>query len=397
MRFCDQAGSVQNLVNGKNQRIFTSVFSSNHSVIIATIFQVVQKVTFDTKQNFFFISIKEKVDRYFSERQIDPTGNSKLYVKSVIQVLSAPIIYTILVFFTPSSPWIALLLCSLLGVNLAIIGFNVMHEGGHQSFSKYKWLNRVSAYFLNVLGGNADFWKVKHNINHHTYTNIEGVDSDIDVRPFMRLHEGQPRHKLHRFQHFYWVFLYGISYVVWVYWDDSQKYFTGKIGKHMTAKKWDAKEHFIFWSTKIAYTFFYLILPILIVGWLKALIGFFVITFVTGLSISIVFQLAHVIQETNFPLPDKQTNKIQQEWAIHQVSTTANFATHSKALFWLLGGLNFQIEHHLFPRISHVHYPAISRFVKEACEEYNIAYHEHSSMLKAFISHLFFLKRLGAA
>lgn len=165
----------------------------------------------------------------------------------------------------------------------------------------------------------------------------------------------------------------------------------------MTAKKWDAKEHFIFWSTKIGYTFFYLVLPILIVGFVKALIGFFVITFVTGLAISIVFQLAHVVEETHFALPDKETKKIHEEWAIHQVGATANFATHNKLLFWLLGGLNFQIEHHLFPRISHVHYPVISRFVKEACAEYNIAYHEHSSMLKAFMSHLIFLRKLGAA
>lgn len=355
-----------------------------------------QKVTFDTKENSFFNAIKEKVDRYFAERHIDPAGNRRLYIKSGIQVLSALVLYTVLVFFTPVS-WIGLLLCVVLGLNLATIGFNVMHEGGHQSFSKHQWLNKVSSHFLNVLGGNAYFWKIKHNINHHTYTNIEGIDSDINVGPFMRLHQGQPLHKLHRFQHLYWVLLYGISYMAWVFYEDFTKYFTGKIAVHMDSRKLELKQHFIFWMTKVLYVGFYIILPVILVGWLKAFIGFFVITFVCGLAISIVFQLAHVVEGTEFTVPDTQPIKIKQEWAIHQVSATNNFATRSKILFWLLGGLNFQIEHHLFPRVSHIHYPQISRFVKETCAEYSIAYHEHSSMFKAFVSHLFYLRKLGTA
>lgn len=355
-----------------------------------------QKVTFDTKENSFFNAIKEKVDHYFSERQIDPAGNRRLYIKGGIQILSALVLYTVLVFFTPVS-WIALLLCVVLGLNLAAIGFNVMHEGGHQSFSKHQWLNKVSSHFLNVLGGNAYFWKIKHNINHHTYTNIEGIDSDINVQPFMRLHQGQPLHKLHRFQHLYWVLLYGISYMAWVFYEDFWKYFTGKIAVHMDSRKLELKQHFIFWTTKVLYIGFYIVLPIIIMGWLKAFIGFFVITFVCGLAISIVFQLAHVVEGTEFTMPDHETRKIKKEWAIHQVAATTNFATRSKILFWLLGGLNFQIEHHLFPRVSHIHYPQISRFVKETCAEYSVVYHEHSSMLKAFLSHLFYLRKLGTA
>jgi linoleoyl-CoA desaturase len=133
------------------------------------------------------------------------------------------------------------------------------------------------------------------------------------------------------------------------------------------------------------------------VGWLPALIGFLIITFVTGLSISIVFQLAHVVERTQFPSPNQHEGVAKQEWAIHQLSTTANFGTSSKWLYWLLGGLNFQIEHHLFPRISHIHYPQVSRFVKEACRESNIAYIEYTSMFKAIGSHLSHLKRLGRA
>jgi linoleoyl-CoA desaturase len=353
------------------------------------------KYTFDNSQASFFKALKENVDRYFTERKIDPSGNTKLYFKSILQVLSAAVLYVALVFFTPP-PLIAVALCLILGVNLAVIGFNVMHEGGHQSFSRHSWVNKTSAYFLNVLGGISYYWKIKHNINHHTYTNIEGMDSDIDVKPFMRLHEDQPLRAYHRFQHFYWVILYGVSYLAWIFYEDFEKYFSGKISPHSEAKKLAPREHFIFWFTKIMYITAYIVVPIIMVGWLPWLIGFLIITFTCGLVISIVFQLAHVVEGTQFH-DAHQAQKDKQEWALHQIGTTANFATSSKWLYWLLGGLNFQIEHHLFPRVSHIHYPQISRFVKEACRESNITYLEYTSIFKAIGSHLLHLRRLGSA
>ncbi len=354
------------------------------------------KVTFDNKQSPFFKTLKEKVDDYFSKTHLDPSGSKSLFFKGVIVVLSAVAIYGTLVFFTPA-PVVAMLLCAVFGLNLAVIGFNVMHEGGHQSFSKYAWINKISAYSLNALGGNSYFWKIKHNVNHHTFTNIEGMDSDIDVQPFMRLHEGQPRYWFHRFQHVYWVVLYSVSYIVWIFHDDFVKYFSGKINPHGERKRLELKEHFIFWATKLGYIGVYLVLPILMVGWLEALIGFLIIALVCGLAISVVFQLAHVVEDTRFPQVENEASKIDQEWALHQVATTANFDTHNKVISWLLGGLNFQIEHHLFPRISHIHYPKISELVKETCKEYNIRYVEYSTMFKALHSHLFHIRKLGLA
>ena len=355
---------------------------------------IMLKYTFDNSQGTFFKSLKSKVDSYFADKKLDPSGNGKLYFKSALQVFTAAALYVTLVFLTPI-PVVSIVLCLVLGLNLAVIGFNVMHEGGHSSFSKYSWMNKASAYFLNILGGNSYYWKIKHNINHHTYTNIEGMDSDIDVKPFMRLHEEQPRKWFHRFQHFYWVVLYGVSYLAWIFYEDFQKYFTGKVSMNSERKKLARKEHFIFWFTKLMYVSVYIVIPILMVGWLPWLIGFLIITFVTGLVISVVFQLAHVVEGTHFHSAHHQETK--QEWAIHQIGTTANFATTSKSLYWLLGGLNFQIEHHLFPRVSHIHYPQVSRFVKEACKESNIAYLEYTSMFKAIVSHLLHLKKLGSA
>lgn len=340
----------------------------------------------------FYHLLKQKVDQYFSSQNLHRAGNTPLYSKAIVQVLLATSLYVTLVFFTPPL-WISILLCVLLGLNLAVIGFNIMHEGGHQAFSKYPWINSVSAYFLNVLGGNTYYWKIKHNVNHHTFTNIEGMDSDIDVKPFMRLHKDQPLRTYHRFQHIYWIILYGISYIVWVFYEDFQKYATGKISDNTPQKRIPLKEHIIFWVTKLLYVTFYVIIPILTVGWLYWLIGFLIITFVCGVAISIVFQLAHVVEGTEFHVVDN--NRSKQDWAVHQVISTANFATSSRLLHWLLGGLNFQIEHHLFPRVSHIHYPAISRLVKETCHEFNITYHEYKTMYTALASHLVHLRKLG--
>jgi linoleoyl-CoA desaturase len=354
------------------------------------------KLSFQNNQSPFFRTLKGKVDKYFSQNQIHTSGNTKLYIKSIIQIVSAIGLYIALVFYTPGV-LVSIALCILLGINLGVIGFNVMHEGGHMCFSKHKWLNKVSGYFLNILGGNIYYWKIKHNINHHTYTNISGMDADIELEPFMRIHTEQTRRKFHRYQHIYAFFLYGISYMVWIFFEDFNKYFSKRATKVSEPKNIELQEHIIFWLSKISYISIYLVLPAFMIGFVPTIIGFVIIAFACGLSIGIVFQLAHVVEDTDFPTPNAESNKIEQEWAIHQLSTTANFATKNKIVSWLLGGLNFQVEHHLFPRISHIHYPIINQLVKETCLEFNVRYIEYSSMFGAFRSHIAHIKSMGRA
>lgn len=352
------------------------------------------KPTFQTGNQDFFKQLKGKVDHYFHANRLNRSGGAKLMLKSMIQFVSAVAVYVVLVFVQPDL-WLAIPLAVILGLHLAMLGFNVMHEGGHQSFSRIPWVNEVAAYFLNVLGGNTYFWKIKHNVNHHTYTNIHGSDSDINVEPFMRLHPSQPLRRAHRFQHIYWFFLYGISYVAWVFYEDFVKYFSNRIAQHRAAQPLAVREHVIFWITKLFYVAVFLVIPVYMTGWVHALAGFLLVTFTCGLFISIVFQLAHVVETTHFPVSAGADTHIQTDWALHQLQTTSNFGTRNRLLFWMLGGLNFQIEHHLFPRVSHIHYPAISRLVRETCEEFNVTYQEFGSMWSAFVSHLAFLRKAG--
>jgi linoleoyl-CoA desaturase len=355
------------------------------------------KIKFNNSNPEFFNTLKARVNVYFEDKSIKETGNYKLYTKTVILSTTLVLSYLWMVFFTPEAWWISILVCSLMGLNVAAIGFNVMHDGAHGSYSSKEWVNKFMGFSLNILGGNVYLWSQKHNINHHSYTNVEGLDDDIDIKPFIRVHSTQKRYWFHRFQHYYSLLLYGTTYLFWVFANDFNKYFTGKIALHTKMRKMDVPEHVNFWVSKGLYIFFFIVLPFYFVGVVPTIVGYLVMACVAGMVISVVFQLAHVVEEAEFITPTSDSMKIETEWAKHQINTTVNFATKSRSMSWLLGGLNFQVEHHLFPRISHVHYPAINKIVKQTCEEFGIMYKEFPTVMSAIRSHLMHLKAAGVA
>lgn len=355
------------------------------------------QTTFAKTPPVFFQRLRQVTDAYFREHNLKKTGDARLYWKTVILLTALVSLYVVLVFFTPGNTWLALALCAVLGLVLASVGFNVMHDGAHGCYSSRKWVNELMGHSLNLMGGSVYFWKMKHNQNHHTFTNVEGMDDDIDIEPFVRVHTGQKRRWYHRFQHIYALLLYGTTYLFWIFYNDMRKYFTGKVSRETRMKPMKRKEHIIFWATKLGYVAVFLVVPMLKVGVVPTLVGYGVMVFVTGIFISVVFQLAHVVEGMDFVDPVTDGNEIGNEWAIHQMHTTANFATGNRVWNWLFGGLNFQVEHHLFPLISHVHYPAINKRLKEVCAEFNVPYHEFPSLRSALRSHLAHLRQVGMA
>jgi linoleoyl-CoA desaturase len=348
---------------------------------------------FSNIPNSFHAELKKRVSDYFEEVGKATTGNYNLFIKAVILMVGFTFVYIHLVFFTPNVFW-QVIESIILGGFVAAIGFNVMHDGAHGSFSKYKWVNVFAAFSLNILGGNSFMWNMKHNVIHHAYTNVDGVDDDIDIQPWMRMSATQKKYRLHKYQHIYFWILYSLLYIFWIFVLDYQKYFKSRVG-NMQLKKMELKDHLIFWGFKLFHLFIFIGLPIYMVGFTSWLISFLIFTLVAGFVLSIVFQLAHTVEHTAFPMPNEVTGKLDDEWAIHQLKTTANFATKNKLVSWLVGGLNFQIEHHLFPKISHVHYPAISKIIKQACQEYGIDYIEYPRVRYAVASHVAFLKQMG--
>lgn len=352
------------------------------------------KVTYNNKKAVFFQSLKAEVDAYFKENGIEKVGNWKLYIKTLTLIPIAIGLYITLL--SVSLPvWVGISLSAILGFTLACIGFNVMHDANHGSYSNKKWVNDLLGLTLNALGGNAFIWRQKHNIIHHTYTNVDGLDDDIGKSPVIRMCSTQVWKPAHRVQHLYVLLVYGLSSILWIFVTDIEKYVRKKI-YHTTLSKMDTKEHVIFWMSKLLYLVFYIAIPVYLVGWKMWGIGFLSMHLAMGFTLAIVFQLAHVVEETEFEYVGENDEKvIENEWAIHQLKTTANFAPDNKVISWLVGGLNYQVEHHLFARISHVHYPAISKIVQKKCKEFNIDYHCMPTMSSAVASHFRFMRMMG--
>ncbi len=350
-------------------------------------------IKFNRNQSAFYTDLKSRVNQYFTEHKIDQHGDMRLHFKAGLLISVFVATYVMLVFFTPAALW-GILLCVLLGLATAGIGFNIMHDGSHGSFSNNKTVNRFAALTLNLLGGSAFFWNIKHVMVHHTYTNIDGHDDDIENEPFLRMCNTQRKRKMHKFQHIYWFLVYGLMYISWVFLLDFQKYFSRKIGAKDQIRI-SLSTHIGFWFTKLLYVFTFIVLPLMFVSPLHLIVGYLVFSFTTGIVISVVFQLAHAVEHIDFIEVKENDTVLENDWAVHQMVTTANFATRSKIVAFFTGGLNHQIEHHLFPKISHVYYPELSKIVRMVCAEYGIAYVEQPTVVHAIASHVRFLKKMG--
>ena len=344
----------------------------------------------------FFKTLNSRVNDYFKENEIKKTGNWKLHLKSII-MFSIFLTPYFLILTLEMNQWLQLLLTIVIGVGMAGVGMNVMHDGNHGSYSSKKWINKIMGASIYILAGNVYNWKVQHNVLHHTYTNIHGHDEDLDAGRIIRFSEHSQWRRFHRFQHYYSVFLYGLLTLNWAITTDFKQmrsYMKRKLSYGEFPNP--AKEWSILIITKVIYLTIWIALPILFVdvAWWKVLIGFFVMHYTAGLILSIVFQLAHIVEDTKTVAPD-ESGTIKNTWAIHQLFTTSNFATNNKIVNWFTGGLNHQVEHHIFPNISHVHYSNIAKIVKETAKEYNLPYYEYKSTRKAIISHFKHLKALG--
>lgn len=347
------------------------------------------------KANFFRI-LNKRVNTYFKENKLKRTGNWKLYTKAII-MFGIFLVPLIIILTIPMSQWVLLLLAVVIGIGMAGVGMNVMHDSNHESFSSKKWVNKVMGSSIYILAGNVYNWKVQHNVLHHSFTNIQGHDEDIDAGRIIRFTKNAKWLKIHQFQKYYSIFLYGLLTINWAITTDfkqMRKYLKRKLsyGKFPNP----AAEWTTLIVTKLLYYFLWIALPLLVldIAWWKVLIGFFVMHYTAGMILSVVFQLAHIVPNTDMPLPDKDGN-LEHTWAVHQLYTTSNFAPTNKFISWYTGGLNHQVEHHIFPHISHIHYGKIAKIVKETVLEYNLPYNEYKTFTKAITEHFNQLKTLG--
>ncbi|WP_316933203.1 fatty acid desaturase family protein [Maribacter thermophilus] len=340
--------------------------------------------------------MKLRVSEYSKTAQKSRYGNKRMVIKTIFMLLLFFTPLAFIIFSSITSVPLLFGLYILSGLGMAGIGMGIMHDAIHGSYSKNKIVNKLMGYTINLIGANDKVWRLQHNVLHHSFTNIEEHDDDINAPFFLRFSPHAKRNKLHRYQHWYAWFFYGLSTISWVTSKDFIRYKRYyKLGLIKDRKTY-IKGLFKIAAWKVVYYSYALVLPIVLTAFAPwtVVLAFLAMHFVTGLSISLVFQTAHVSPDAAFPLPDENGNLDSGRLA-HQLETTCNFAQKSVVLSWLIGGLTHQIEHHLFPNISHVHYRKIAPIVKRTAEEFGLPYHTNGSFLTAVIKHFQMLKDLG--
>jgi linoleoyl-CoA desaturase len=356
-----------------------------------------KQIRFASGQADFFSTLNQRVNAYFKTNNISRYANGEMKFKTFCMFAGYSVPYLLLITGVITNPWLMLGMCALMGFGMAGIGLSVMHDANHGGYSNKSWVNNLLGFSLNVVGGNAFNWKVQHNVLHHTYTNIHDVDEDIAPRGILRMTPYGDWKFFHRFQHMYAWFFYGLLTIVWVVFKDFVRIIRyQKDGMVKKQKANIATEWMILMATKFFYVGYIIVLPALLlpVTWWQIVIGFVSMHYISGFILAIIFQPAHVIDGTEYPLPDED-GKMENNWAIHQLHTTTNFANNNRVLNWYVGGLNFQVEHHLFPNICHVHYRKISSIVKYTAEEFGVPYKSEPTFIGALVSHAKLLKQLG--
>lgn len=344
----------------------------------------------------FFKVVRKRVNAHFKENNISKYANFNMKFKTFFMIALYMTPFVLMVTGVVNSLWPMMAMWVLMGLGMAGIGLSVMHDANHSAYSKNQSVNKVVGFILNFIGGYPANWRMQHNVLHHSFTNIDGYDEDIEKKGIIRFSPNQKRLGFFKFQLFYAPFLYGILTTYWLLvkdFDQIVRY--NKKGlleaQGLTLRK--AIVEIIF--HKIWYVAIFLVLPmyLLDVSWWQVLLGFLLMQFISGMILALIFQPAHVIQETEFFVAEDGT--VENNWAIHQMKTTANFANGSVLFSWLIGGLNYQIEHHLFPNICHVHYKDIAPIVKETAKEFGVPYYHNKTFYSALVSHFTLLNDLG--
>jgi linoleoyl-CoA desaturase len=351
------------------------------------------KVTFHPSVGFCE-DLKSRVANYFASKGISSKANAAMVVKTFI-LLSVTFGAYGLILSNRFSPWQMLGLAFVMGVGMAGIGFGIAHDALHGAYSSRRWVNRFLGYSFELIGANGYMWKLTHNIIHHTYPNIHGLDEDLEVTPLLRLSPHSRLRRFHRFQHLYALATYGLTTLSWVFIKDYRYFLMRDLGP-FHGRRHPRSEVATLLAAKVFYYGYTIVLPLLVlkIAWWQFLIGFLVMHLTAGAILGVVFQLAHVVEETEHPSPEPD-GTMDTAWMVHQMETTSNFAMSNPILSWYVGGLNFQVEHHLFPKVCSAHYPALSRIVRATAERHGVPYHHHPTLLAAVRSHLRTLKDLG--
>lgn len=342
----------------------------------------------------FHDDLKARVEAYFVTTKQPKRGGAKMATKTAILVLWAVSTWTALMFITLPAPGVILGVITL-ALAMAGIGFAVMHDANHGAYSESARVNALFSLSLDLLGASSFHWRQAHNVMHHSYTNISRLDIDLEMSSLLRVAPWQERRPVHRFQWAYVSLLFALFPLKWWLYDDVVMFIHGRRAPqiHPAPRGWTLVQAL---SLKTVFLCWAFVIPALLhpTWWLIPL--WLLGSAVLGNLLGWIFQLAHVVQDADF-YDVAPGGEVPSAWARHQVLTTVDFARENRLVSWYLGGLNFQVEHHLFPQISHTHYPAIARIVEATCAEHGVRYRATRTFTGAFLENVRHLRRMGAA
>lgn len=349
----------------------------------------------------FIKTLRERVNKYFKTNGLSTHSNLEMVFKTIFMygIFLGP--FFLMIFGVVTNSWLVFLCWMVMGVGVAGLGLSVMHDACHAAYSKNKVVNYIiGAGTMSLLGASALNWKIQHNVLHHSFTNVDHYDEDINPGKVMRFSPNQPVYSAHKFQHIYAWFLYGLMTLMWITTKDfKQLYDYHKRGLLKTQNISYTKQLISLILNKLFYYSYIMVIPFWLMTstpWYVLILGFIAMHYIAGLTLACIFQLAHVMPDMEYPLPNDE-GQLENNWAIHQLRTTTNFAQENGFMTWFVGGLNYQIEHHLFPNICHVHYRKISSIVRDTAKEFDLPYYSHKTFFKALVSHGQMLKQLGRA
>jgi linoleoyl-CoA desaturase len=350
-----------------------------------------QRVSFDGDGDFLR-AVRQRVhDRLDGAA---PKGDPRLQRKAVL--ILAWFITSYIAMLAAPSVWLQLFFCLSYGVAASAVGFNIFHDANHGAMSSNGRVNVAVGMLASVLLGPSRYlWNYKHHVLHHRFTNLHGWDDDLETRGFLRISPEQDWKPRYRGQHLFVVFLYAINGIEMVFVKDWIQFFTMRMSEHQAIPAMSAAQKAEFWAAKAIYLALFIALPFALLPAWHVVIGFLIYQFTLGLALALVFSMAHQVETVDFPAPQGTPASIEGEWAAHQMRTTANFANLSPAWTWYSGGLNHQIEHHLFPTLSHTHYAGIRQVVVSTAAEFGLPYNHFETYGAALHSHYRLLRALG--
>lgn len=337
--------------------------------------------------------MRQKIRQYLETQEETRYGNQAMHRKALILALSLLAAYVLILVDPLHGGW-SLLPVALLGILITALLFNIAHDASHGAFSSTPKINRLLSHSWDFFGMSSYVWNLKHNLSHHSRTNVHGGDMDIEQGFLLRLDPHTECRWYHCWQHIYAPILYAHFGFFVIFIRDFQMMARKRFGNRNIPQH-PRSGWISLIAGKVWFLFWFGVLPHLVIerAWTEILLGQYLCLIIAGIYAVLTLVVPHINRGNSFPMPSEE-GIIDGSWAEHQVEATMDFAVGSVVAQWFTGGLNTHVCHHVFPNICHIHYRHLTVLLRKTAEEYGLNYRAYR-FDEVLASHFLFLRDLG--